>query len=170
MKKQLVLGIFGACLLSANAQSFKEWQDPEINAVNRAPMHANFFAYENLEKAGKAVKEDSENFMSINGIWKFFWVANADARPTDFWKVGFNDKGWDDLQVPGVWELNGYGDPIYVNTGYAWRNQYESNPPYVPVEKNHVGSYRREIMVMPSGKEKISLPTLVQSVQTCIFG
>ena len=154
MKKQLVLGIFGACLLSANAQSFKEWQDPEINAVNRAPMHANFFAYENLEKAGKAVKEDSENFMSINGIWKFFWVANADARPTDFWKVGFNDKGWDDLQVPGVWELNGYGDPIYVNTGYAWRNQYESNPPYVPVEKNHVGSYRREIMVPAEWKGK----------------
>ena len=154
MKKQLVLGIFGACLLSANAQSFKEWQDPEINAVNRVPMHANFFAYENLEKAGKAVKEDSENFMSINGIWKFFWVANADARPNDFWKVGFNDKGWDDLQVPGVWELNGYGDPIYVNTGYAWRNQYESNPPYVPVEKNHVGSYRREIMVPAEWKGK----------------
>ena len=61
--------------------------------------------------------------MTLNGTWKFFWVKNADARPTDFWKVGFNDKGWSDMAVPGMWELNGFGDPIYVNTGYAWRNQ-----------------------------------------------
>ncbi len=51
MKKQLVLGLLGACVLSGNAQTFKEWQDPEINAINRAPMHANFFAYENAEMA-----------------------------------------------------------------------------------------------------------------------
>ena len=56
MKKQLVLGLLGACVLSGNAQTFKEWQDPEINAINRAPMHANFFAYENAEMAAKAVK------------------------------------------------------------------------------------------------------------------
>ena len=147
MKKLFLLGAIGACMMSANAQSFKEWQDPNINAVNRAPMHANFFAYENQEAADKGIKEDSENYMSINGIWKFFWVANADQRPTDFWKVGFNDKGWNDMKVPAVWELNGYGDPIYVNVGYAWRNQYKNNPPYVPTEKNHVGSYRREITV-----------------------
>lgn len=53
--------------------------------------------------------------MTLNGTWKFNWVKDADSRPTDFWKTGFNDKGWDDLQVPAVWELNGYGDPIYVN-------------------------------------------------------
>ena len=73
-------------------------------------------------------------------------VPNADQRPTDFWKVGFNDKGWDNMQVPAVWELNGYGDPIYVNTGYAWRNQFQNNPPEVPTQNNHVGSYRREII------------------------
>ena len=154
MKKQFLLGILGACTLAANGQTFKEWQDPEVNAVNRAPMHANFFAYETTEAATQAVKEKSSNFMSLNGTWKFFWVENADARPTDFWKTDFNDKGWDNLQVPGVWELNGYGDPIYVNTGYAWRNQYESNPPYVPTEKNHVGSYRREIVVPADWKGK----------------
>ena len=124
MKKLLVVGLLGAALTPSYAQTFKEWQDPEINAVNRAPMHTNFFAYENADAAGKAVKEESQNFMSLNGTWKFFWVKDADARPTDFWKTGFNDKGWDNLQVPAVWELNGYGDPIYVNVGYAWRNQY----------------------------------------------
>lgn len=141
------LGLLGLFALSVNAQSFKEWQDPNINAVNRAPMHTNFFAYENTSAANRAEKERSSNYMSINGTWKFFWVENADHRPADFWKMDFNDKGWDDMQVPAVWELNGYGDPIYVNIGYAWRNQYKNNPPYVPAEKNHVGSYRREIVV-----------------------
>ncbi len=51
------------------------------------------------------------------------------------------------MQVPGVWELNGYGDPLYVNIGYAWRNDYENNPPIVPTDKNHVGSYRRTFTI-----------------------
>ena len=154
MKRQILLGIWGACALVSHAQTFKEWQDPEVNAVNRAPMHTNFFAYENTELVTEGLKEKSDNFMTLNGLWKFFWVKNADARPTDFWKVDFNDKGWDQLQVPAVWELNGYGDPIYVNIGYAWRNQYTNNPPYVPVEGNHVGSYRREIIVPADWKGK----------------
>ena len=59
------------------------------------------------------------------------------------------------MKVPGVWEMNGYGDPIYVNVGYAWRSQYKNNPPYVPIENNHVGSYRKEIIIPAewSGKE-----------------
>ena len=155
MKKQLLLGILGSCIFTGQAQTFKEWQDAEINAINRAPMHANFFAYENTDAATKAVKEKSANYMSLNGSWKFFWVKDADARPTDFWKTGFNDKGWDNMQVPAVWELNGYGDPIYVNVGYPWRNQFKNNPPYVPTEGNHVGSYRREITIPAdwNGKE-----------------
>lgn len=154
MKKQFVTGLFAALALTAGAQSFKEWQDPEVNAVNRAPMHASYFAYESAEAAAKGKKELSSNFMSMNGNWKFFWVKDADARPTDFWKAGFNDRGWDDMPVPGIWELHGYGDPIYVNTGYAWRNQFENNPPEVPVANNHVGSYRREFVVPASWKGK----------------
>ena len=153
MRKTFALGLLGISLLAGNAQTFKEWQDPEINAINRAPMHTDYFAYESAEAIGNG-KMQSQNYMSLDGTWKFFWVANADQRPTDFWKTGYNDKGWDDIQVPGVWELNGYGDPIYVNTGFAWRNQYESNPPYVPTEKNHVGSYRREITVPASWRGK----------------
>ncbi len=147
MKKHLLTGLFAALALTANAQSFNEWQDPEVNAVNRAPMHTNYFAYESADAAARGVKEQSSNFMTLNGTWKFFWVQDAESRPTDFWKVGYNDKGWSNMSVPGVWELNGYGDPIYVNTGYAWRNQFKSNPPQVPTQNNHVGSYRREITI-----------------------
>lgn len=131
-----------------------EWRDPNVNAVNRAPMHTNYFAYESESNALKGTKELSANFMSLNGSWKFFWVRNADARPTDFYKINFNDKGWNNMNVPGLWELNGYGDPIYVNTGYAWRSQFENNPPEVPNENNHVGSYRREIEVPANWKGK----------------
>ena len=154
MKKHLLTCLLGFMALSMEAQSFQEWKDPRINEVNRAPMHANYFAYESADAAKKGVKENSANFMSLNGSWKFSWVKDADARPTDFWKTGFDDKGWNDLPVPGLWELHGYGDPIYVNIGYAWRNQFKNNPPYVPTENNHVGSYRKEIMVPASWKGK----------------
>lgn len=147
MKKQFLTGLLAAFAVTASAQSFTEWQNPEINAVNRAPMHTNYFAYESADAAVRGAKEQSANYLTLNGTWKFFWVKDADARPTDFWKVDFNDKGWDDLAVPAVWELNGYGDPLYVNVGYAWREQFKNNPPYVPVVNNHVGSYRREIAV-----------------------
>ena len=154
MKKQLMTGLFTVLALTAGAQTFQEWRNPEINAVNRAPMHTNYFAFENADAAKKADKKQSTNYMTLNGTRKFNWVKDADSRPTDFWKTGFNDKGWDDLQVPAVWELNGYGDPIYVNVGYARRNQFQNNPPEVPTENNHVGSYRREIVVPASWKGK----------------
>ena len=117
-------------------------------------MHANYFAYESTEAAIKGIKEKSSNFMTLNGTWKFNWVPNADARPTDFWQPEFNDKGWNTMPVPGVWELNGFGDPIYVNVGYAWREQFRNNPPQVPTVNNHVGSYRREITVPAHWKGK----------------
>lgn len=137
---------FALISLTTFAQK-NEWKDPAINAVNRAPMHTNYFAYENEKNALNGKKEASSNFMSLNGPWRFFWVKDADARPTDFFKTDFNDKGWKFLEVPGMWELNGYGSPIYVNVGYAWRNQFRNNPPEIPIENNNVGSYRKEIII-----------------------
>lgn len=154
MKKQIITGLLAAFTIAASAQSFKEWLDPEVNAVNRASMHTNYFAYESADAANRGIMEQSSNFMTLNGNWKFLWVKDADVRPTDFWKPDFNDRGWGDMPVPGVWELNGYGDPIYVNVGYAWRNQFKNNPPQVPAENNHVGSYRREIVVPADWKGK----------------
>lgn len=107
-------------------------------------MHAD---YRILDTDADAPREgcDKENKfrLSLNGTWQFNWVENADMRPTDFFKTDYNDKGWGSMVVPGMWELNGYGDPLYLNIGYAWRNNFTNNPPYVPIEQNHVGSYRR---------------------------
>ena len=155
MKKQLLSCCLAALGLTAiQAQSFNEWKDPEVNSVNRSAMHTNYFAFASADEAKAGIKENSANFMTLNGLWKFNWVRHADARPTDFYQTNFNDKGWDDLQVPGVWELNGYGDPIYVNVGYAWRSQFKNNPPLVPTENNHVGSYRKEIILPADWKGK----------------
>jgi len=123
------------------------WQNPAVNQINRAPMHSSYFAFESAEKANIGCKEQSANFLSLNGTWNFNWVEHAWQRPTEFYKPDYNDKGWDKMQVPAMWELNGYGDPIYVNMGYAWINQYKNNPPIVPEENNHVGSYRKEIEI-----------------------
>ena len=126
------------------AQSFNEWRDPELNEVNRAPMHSSYKIFNSAEKAAGVYCDLNNPYrLSLNGTWRFNWVENADQRPTDFFTAGYNDKGWNDLEVPGMWELNGYGDPIYVNIGYAWRGNFRNDPPNVPIEQNHVGSYRR---------------------------
>lgn len=131
-----------------------EWLDPGINQINRLLMHSNYFAYESENLALKGIKENSANFMTLNGLWKFYWVKDADMRSTDFTAVTYNDKGWADMPVPGMWELNGFGDPVYVSAGYAWSNQFRNNPPEVPIENNHVGSYRKEIFIPQSWKGK----------------
>ncbi len=154
MKKLLIIASFFSVVALLSTAQTNEWQTPEVNSVNRAPMHAHYFAYASEAEAEKAEKELSENYLSLNGLWKFNWVANADQRPTDFFRVDFNDRGWDNMKVPGIWELNGYGSPIYINVGYGWRERFNNNPPEVPLLDNHVGSYRREIDIPENWKGK----------------
>lgn len=144
-------------LLSTNIvlmAQFSEWQNPKVNQINRETMRTSYFAYESVDKARNCLKEESSNFMNLNGKWRFNWVKDATDRPTDFYSVDYNDKSWTSINVPGLWELNGYGDPVYVNKGYAWKNDYISNPPLPPVLNNHVGSYRREIIIPDSWNGK----------------
>lgn len=166
MKRLFVILALCSCFATASAQSFNEWKDPGINEVNRAPMHTNYFAFSSTETA--SVPEASVNYLTLHGNWKFLWVKNADQRPADFWRQTFDDRSWGTMKVPGLWELNGFGDPIYVNNGYAWRNQFVSNPPEVPVAENHVGSYRREIEIPASwtGKDVIMH---IGSATSCIY-
>ena len=88
----------------------------------------------------------------LNGTWRFCWYETIDSRATDFYSVGYDDSAWDSIPVPGMWELNGYGDPIYVNIGYAWRGHYDNNPPIPPLEHNYAGQYRRTFTIDPSWK------------------
>ncbi len=96
-------------------------------------------------------KTESKYFLSLDGTWKFNWVANADQRPTDFYKEDLDDSKWKTMNVPGNWEMNGFGDPEYVNVGFGWRGHFDQQPPAVPTKDNHVGSYRRIIDSLPTG-------------------
>lgn len=154
MSKKIYLLLLSSFAFTAGAQTFTEWQDHKVNEVNRLPMHSSFFPYTSGEAASTGNPETDSNYLPLNGVWKFNWVENADQRPQDFFKIDFNDKGWAEMPVPGIWELNGYGDPLYVNTKYAWSNDFEDNPPFVPVEKNHVGSYRKTITIPKDWKGK----------------
>lgn len=140
--------IFGS--LFAYAQNAPKWLDPRVNAENRLDNVANYFAYESDQLAQKGKKDSSSRFLSIDGKWKFNWVKDANDRPENFFAVDFDDSKWDEISVPGHWELNGYGYPLYKNTGYAWANQFNSNPPMVEDKNNHVGSYRRKINIPAS--------------------
>lgn len=134
----------------ATEPTFTEWHDLSVNNVNRFATRTSFFAYENREAALKGDRDQSSNFLSIEGDWHFQWVENADQRPTDFFRTDYDDAAWKTMRVPGIWELNGYGDPEYVNIGFAWRGHFKNNPPMVPTKDNHVGSYRRTIRIPDS--------------------
>lgn len=133
------------CLSVTTFAQKKEWLDPELNAVNRMPGRAAYFAYPCEKCAMKGVKEEAANFISLNGMWKFNWVNDLDERPVGFYKTDFEDQYWVDFPVPGIWEVNGYGDPLYKNVGYAWANQFDANPPFIEEKNNHVGSYRKTV-------------------------
>lgn len=131
--------------------TFTEWHDLQVNEINRLPLHTMHFAYDPNDFAGTGAeyldKKKSMNYLSLEGTWKFNWVANADERPTDFYKTDLDDSKWNNIQMPGNWEMLGYGQPEYVNNGFAWRGHFDQQPPAVPIKDNHVGSYRREINI-----------------------
>ena len=167
MKRQittlLVLMLTG---LGLNGQTFTEWQNAYVNQVNRLENHASY--------------KTDESTLSLDGQWKFNWVENADQRPTDFFRTDYNDSSWKTMPVPGMWELNGYGDPEYVNIGFAWRGHFdqltmkeaeenlETGNLRVPVKDNHVGSYRRYIEV-PSNWDGKQVIAHFGSVTSCIY-
>ena len=131
--------------------TFTEWHDLQVNEINRLPLHTMHFAYDPNDFPGTGAeyldKKKSMNYLSLEGTWKFNWVANADERPTDFYKTDLDDSKWNNIQMPGNWEMLGYGQPEYVNVGFAWRGHFDQQPPAVPIKDNHVGSYRREINI-----------------------
>ncbi|MFA5816139.1 MAG: glycoside hydrolase family 2 TIM barrel-domain containing protein [Bacteroidales bacterium] len=150
--------LFLFALLAANgiqAQDLETlWQDEKINSINREPMHATYFAFENRDLAAMGIKEHSNSFLSLNGIWKFKWVEKPADKPKDFFNLTYDDSSWDLFEVPGIWEVNGYGDPIYTNTGYEFSYLMDPAPPKVPTGYNPVGSYRRTITIPDTWKGK----------------
>lgn len=138
---------------TVQAQS-NEWKDPQVNEINRLPMHTSFFPFQTEQEAIAGNKTNSSNFLSIEGTWKFNFAQSPEQRPADFFKIDYNDGEWKTIPVPGIWEVNGFDDPLYTNIDYPWNGHFPYTPPIVPDEHNYVGSYRRTINIPANWKGK----------------
>ncbi|MBR1873074.1 MAG: DUF4981 domain-containing protein [Bacteroidales bacterium] len=116
------------------ATALPAWQDPGVFQENRLPMAATFTT-------------EQQRTLSLDGTWKFAFYQTPSERMEGFSALSVDDSSWGEIPVPGMWELNGYGDPLYLNIGYAWRGNYENNPPIPPMADNHVGQYRRHFTI-----------------------
>ena len=132
-------------LLAARAEGDTPyWEQPEVYAINKLPARASLTPYKNTEAASE--RKPSELVLSLNGEWNFKWAAQPDEAPEGFWAEGYDDSTWDTMPVPGNWEIEGYGYPIYTNVNYPHPN----DPPHVPLYDNPTGCYRKSF-TLPEG-------------------
>ena len=145
-----------------------EWQSPEKLSLNKLQPHAHIFPFADAEAARSVLPDGSKYYQSLNGTWKFHWSANPDQRPKDFAAASYDVSGWDEIVVPGCWNVQGlgkhgemkYGVPIYVNQPVIfyhevkkddWREGVMREPKderwTTYKYRNEVGSYRRSFTV-----------------------
>ncbi len=164
MKKITVISLFFLIFLSiselkgqsviVNGASIpSEIENPELLGINKEPYHATLMPYANLQEALVARRHASSLCRSLNGAWKFNWVARPEKRPVDFYKSDYDVSAWKEIPVPSNWEVHGYGTPFYRNLGYTIKKDFphvmsEPEKWYTSYEeRNPVGSYRREFEV-----------------------
>jgi len=124
------------------ANGYPEWNNnPDIFELNRLPARASFTPYVTAAEALTGERNVSPKVASLNGTWKFAFSPNPSSRPAGFFREQFDCGGWDDIQVPGHWQLQGYDVPQYVNIRYPWSEREDIQPPFAPTEYNPVGSY-----------------------------
>ena len=138
MKRSLII-LTSLLVLQTQAQTTREWENPAVLGINKLPYHATL----QLPSKWKECKE----IVSLDGEWLFHWSRNPEARPADFYKESYDVSGWDKITVPGNWQLQGYGTPIYININYPFMRNRPSvitEPPkdWTAYEnRNPVGSY-----------------------------
>jgi Beta-galactosidase/beta-glucuronidase len=157
VKKHLLYIIIWSLSLGLSAQTFTEWQDPAVFEVNKLYPRANI---------PQNRRDVPWRVSTLDGQWSFLYVPNADERPTDFFRTDYDDSGWGTIPVPGNWELNGYGVPVYVNTTNDFDN---SQLPKVPVKGNAVGSYRRWIYIDDDYDEPLQVILNIGGAKSCFY-
>lgn len=145
--RKLLLAMMTMATMSLAAQQAPEWKNPQVNQMNREARKAHFFAYETQELAVQAKKQQSARYLSMEGMWRFCFVKDHQQAPKDFFTLKYDDSKWVDFPVPGLFEINGYGDKTYKNMGYAWCTTFDSNPPFIGETNNYTGSYRRTFVL-----------------------
>ena len=138
-----VIAFLGLFVSQAGSAERHDWENPEIVGRNCQPGHVTLVPYPDARTALRGERTASPYFELLNGDWKFHWVKKPSERPEDFYQEGFDVSAWEEIPVPGHWQLHGYGIPIYLNRPY----EFEKNPPFIQNDYNPVGSYRTEFTV-----------------------
>ncbi|NJO91814.1 MAG: hypothetical protein HC831_24735 [Chloroflexia bacterium] len=135
--KHFLISCLVFCSMFPNLFSQNDWENPQVFQKNREKARATFYSYSTVEKALVNDIQSADYIKCLNGKWKFNYVGKVAERPLDFHKTDFNNSNWDEIPVPGNWELYGYGYPHYVNINYPFKR----NQPYVDPDYSPVGSY-----------------------------
>jgi beta-galactosidase len=142
-KLELIVMLVLFTLVLFPEQKVHDWENPLKISENKEPPHATLMPYKSKEKAKEGDRFKSSFYKNLNGKWKFNWVKKPSIRPDGFYKISYNVASWAEISVPGNWQLQGYGRPIYLNQPYAFKR----NPPKIQKDYNPVGSYRRSFKV-----------------------
>jgi beta-galactosidase len=127
-----------------------DWENPAVTNINREPARASYFSYSTENAAIAGNHQGSEFFRNLNGKWSFHFAEKPADRPFYFFKDDYDIRDWDIIDVPSNWEMLGYGIPVYLDAGYA----FKADPPFIPNDDNPVGSYRREFNIPPLWKDR----------------
>lgn len=157
IKKRILFGVVG-CLLAGIVQASlltsppakPYWQDIQVVAVNKELPRTSFMTYPDRTTALASKFEKSPYYVLLNGTWKFYFTDSYKNLPENITDPSLSTASWDDIQVPGNWEVQGHGVAIYTNHGYEFKPR-NPQPPLLP-EANPVGVYRRDIEI-PAGWE-----------------
>ncbi len=125
------------------AAEANDWENPAMIGQNKELPHATLMPFQDMRSALIGTRQAAKYHQSLNGKWKFYWVEKPADRPKDFYKPGYDVGKWQEIVVPGNWQIQGWGRPIYLNVRYP----FEKNPPYIQHHYNPVGSYRRDFEI-----------------------
>ncbi|MDO6427001.1 glycoside hydrolase family 2 TIM barrel-domain containing protein [Thalassotalea sp. 1_MG-2023] len=153
LKKLSSIALFSTSLFatSASANEVREpWRDHTVFAINKLEPRASLFPYQSEQAALVDLKEQSSNFMLLNGLWTFDWQRSPNDAASDFHLSDFDDTHWGTIPVPGNWEIEGYGYPIYLDERFPFSTKW----PDVPTDYNPIGSYRKPFTLPESWKNK----------------
>lgn len=128
------------------AQSVPDWENPEVFAVNKEATRATSIPYPSQDLAKSDDYSKSPYYQSLNGNWKFQWVPRIADVPEGFYKENYDVSSWGEMPVPGNWEFNGHGIPMYVNNGFGFR----AKPPHIDREDSPTGAYRHQFNIPDS--------------------
>jgi beta-galactosidase len=131
--------------LAPSATPPEDWENPAALHAGTEPPRATFVPFPDAASALRLGPKESPRTMSLNGPWRFRWSPRPGDRPLDFWKPAADVGGWPETPVPSNWMFQGYDIPIYVNMSYEFARN--PKPPFVPHDRNPVGSYRRSFTV-----------------------